>query len=63
MAADINTSPSFQSGPPKRLSQEAIGVLWDVTTAGKKFLVTRPSEGNATAPINVVLNWEAMLKK
>jgi hypothetical protein len=66
MAVDITTSPSFQAGIPKALfTMPANAGNWDVTADGKRFLAAMPlqAQQNASAPITVVLNWEAGLKK
>lgn len=34
-----------------------------LTPDGKRFLITTPVTENRTAPLTVVLNWEAGLKK
>jgi hypothetical protein len=63
MAVDITGGPTFQSGVPKRLFQQAANSSWDMTPDSKQFLVTRPVGGTAVSPITLVLNWEAGLKK
>jgi len=72
MAVEVSTNPVFKAGIPKALfaSSIAAGVsarnvtLFDVTADGKKFLIisTLATAGNS-APITVVLNWTALLKK
>jgi len=72
MAVDVGTAPAFKAGTPKALFTAPIWAgarfvsRYDVTDDGKKFLMTTvPEESNsaASAPITVVLNWEAGLKK
>ena len=36
---------------------------YDVTSDGQRFLAIAPPEGQATAQMNVILNWTALLKK
>ena len=36
---------------------------YDVTPDGKRFLVASPIDSSATPPLNVVVNWDAELKK
>ena len=66
MAVDVNTSGAFQAGVPKALFKVPAGELfWDVSSDGKRFLMTVPSGTTASAPdkFTVVLNWQAALKK
>jgi eukaryotic-like serine/threonine-protein kinase len=69
MTVEIATTPVFQAGKPKGLFQmpwTAGGTLhgqsWNVSPDGKRFLFSVPTE-QGTAPFNVVLNWQAGLKK
>jgi hypothetical protein len=39
------------------------GVPYAVTADGSRFLVNTPTEASDPAPMNVVLNWPATLKK
>jgi len=73
MAVVVQTTPKFEAGAPKALfdlriarsvSSDAFG--YDVTADGKRFLVNSPStapESSAYAPITVVVNWLAALKR
>jgi Tol biopolymer transport system component len=72
MAVDVTAGAVFQSGTPKPLFQapinpdeEAMGSklfsIWDVTSDGNRFLLATPPEEKT--PFNVVLNWQAGLKK
>jgi Tol biopolymer transport system component len=64
MAVDVNTSGIFQAGIPKPLFRVPSGLLyWDVTSDGKRFLMPVPAAPNAAAPLTVVLNWQAGLKR
>jgi hypothetical protein len=73
VGVDVAATPSFQAGVPKVLFEAAIsnGTVfgnfsrhqWDVTADGKRFLINTDAIENNSAPINVVLNWTAGLKK
>jgi Tol biopolymer transport system component len=78
MSVDVTTSPSspaFSAGVPKPLFKGSplLGVWWDVSSDGKRFLLTsaaRPASDSkdgkapspASEPYKVVLNWTAALK-
>jgi hypothetical protein len=73
MAVDVKTSPKFESGAPKALFDARIAsnyplytaFRYDVTADGKRFIVNnvaRDQDVSASAPITVVLNWQAALK-
>ena len=67
MAVEVNASPSFKAGIPKPL----FGVplistalpIWDVSADGQRFLNHATPEGTGVAPITIVTNWQAGLKK
>jgi hypothetical protein len=74
MAVEVSTSPIFTAGTPKPLFQAPIWgggtfhnvTRYDVTADGKRFLinsVTGDAATSAPAPITIVLNWTALLKK
>lgn len=68
MAVQVTTSPVFQAGVARILFQapptiSASTPRWDVTGDGKRFLLPAPTAQSAQAPITVVLNWQAALKK
>jgi len=65
MAVDVKTIGAvFEQGIPQRLFAAPSDGGWDVTTDGKRFLLAvPPSQQNAQAPLTVVLNWQAQLKK
>ena len=76
MAVDLDLKDSVpRIGIPKelfpvhlaRLSwQNRLGSAWDpfeVAADGKRFLVNSPDQPQAAEPINVVVNWDAELKK
>ena len=75
MSVQVSTVPAFTSSDPVPLFATSIwgggtvtnGITrYDVTADGRKFLVnTTPKDTKAppSAPITVVLNWNAGLKK
>jgi eukaryotic-like serine/threonine-protein kinase len=70
MSVDVTLSPIFKAGAPKLLFQAPIfgggassdRILWDLTPDGQKFLINTTSN-DLSAPIVVVINWQAALKK
>jgi Tol biopolymer transport system component len=67
MAAEIKSSPGFKAFRPKALFRAILSSAnYDVTADGQHFIVGVPAEGDLTvdsAPLTVVLNWAAGLKK
>ncbi|MCU1235578.1 MAG: serine/threonine protein kinase [Candidatus Solibacter sp.] len=69
MAVEVSANPSFRSGAPKALfvvpalGGGTIGTRYRVSADGKKFLINCLAASSASAPITVVLNWQAGLKK
>jgi eukaryotic-like serine/threonine-protein kinase len=66
MAVDVSTSPVFQAGTPKLLfqaPQQSGFTEGDDALDGKRFLFLAPVEQTRQAPLTVVLNWQAGLKK
>ena len=74
MAAEVTTSQVFKAGIPRPLFQAPIWgggafhnvTRYDVTADGKRFMinsVTANAATSAPAPITIVLNWTALLKK
>jgi Tol biopolymer transport system component len=65
VAVEVKPSgTAFEYGAPHRLFQGSAGNSWDVAPDGKRFLVAAPTvQQTAQAPITVVLNWQAQLKK
>ena len=68
-AVEISTNPVFRAGAPQALfqapPQNAVSIIshsWDLTPDGKRFRFPSPAD-QAQAPFNVVLNWQAGLKK
>jgi serine/threonine protein kinase len=69
MAVDVTTTPTFKAGVPKLLFETRLRngnsgpYPYDVTADGKRFLIeTVPIEAEE-APITIVTNWQADLKK
>jgi Tol biopolymer transport system component len=74
MAVDVKTGPKFEAGAPKALFDARLGIAangiaffrYDVTADGKRFLINTleaSAESSASAPITVVLNWQAATKR
>ncbi len=72
MSVDISLKPQFRAGVPKTLFEAPIflgGYLanvmqrCDVAPDGKRFLINATMPDTTAAPINVVMNWTAGLKK
>lgn len=74
MAVDVKLGSTFEVGSPRALFQtRAVATplvftvsspsSYTVTADGRRFLVNTPVEETAPAPIQVVLNWAAALKK
>jgi len=63
MAVEVNTGPKFEAGTPKALFDTHLaGSGYDVNKDGR-FLIPTQVEQSAPAPITVVVNWNAALKK
>jgi Tol biopolymer transport system component len=72
MAVEVKTSPRFEAGIPKALFTVPAGFVvsslsfrYAVARDGKRFLINilALSEGPDTAPVTVIMNWTAGLKK
>ncbi|MGI9069589.1 MAG: protein kinase domain-containing protein [Pyrinomonadaceae bacterium] len=68
MAAAVKGGASFEAGPPEALfdfrpSGNSRGSDYSVTADGQKFLLSTIVETEATAPLTVVINWTANLKR
>jgi hypothetical protein len=68
--AVAGTKPSFEPGAPRPLFKTHLAMGWralyeyDVTADGKRFLLNTTAVGSASATVlNVVVNWDAGLKK
>ena len=68
MAADITPDPDFHAGVPHRLFQLKSAnpndlANFDVRPDGQQFLIFMRQQGTQDAPITVVLNWWAELRR
>jgi eukaryotic-like serine/threonine-protein kinase len=69
MAVEVSTVSGFTAGEPKPLFETRVTGLADlrnhyvVTGDGQRFLVSSVTKEGATAPITVVLNWAADLRR
>jgi serine/threonine-protein kinase len=65
MAAEVKANgDAFEPSAPQRLFTAPPDAGWDVTADGKRFLLAIPqAQQNVQAPITMVLNWAAQLKK
>lgn len=69
MAVDVNANAAFATGEPKQLFRarlkrtSAIAGSYDVTQDGQRFLANITSGDETVAPITLVLNWAAALKR
>jgi len=62
MAVEVKASgASFEAGVPKLLFER--GRDFDVSRDGQRFLIPVPVEEGSSAPITVVMNWTADLKR
>ncbi len=52
-----------RSGVPRKLFDAPRAVGFDVTTAGRRFIVAESLSGNTIVPIVLVQNWSALLRK
>ena len=60
MAVDVKENgPALEIGVPQLLFATSIDYGWDVTSDGKRFLMSLLPQGQQAAqvPITVVLNW------
>ena len=75
MAVETQMAPKFEAAAPRALfdpliprvgAQPLLFYRYDVSADGKRFLVNSPltsQESSASAPITVVVNWLAALKR
>jgi len=70
MAVDIKSSASLEAGPPRALFLTGItGSFFDrfnqyvVTRDGRRFLINRSAEDENSAPITVLMNWDAVRRR
>jgi len=64
MAVEIKGGSNFDRGAPVPLFDTRIGsdVLFDVSKDGR-FLIPVPADQSSSAPVNVIVNWQAGLKR
>ncbi len=66
MYVGLSTTPAFQAGVPKLLFKvppSPLGLYWDVTADGQRFLFAVPVSQSSAAPYRVVQNWQNLLKR
>ncbi len=69
MAVPVTFTPGFQAGTPEPLFAAHPGNpgvpadFFDVTADGQRFLVATAPEGAGSPPLNLLVNWTALLKK
>jgi len=67
MAVEVRTEPAFAAGIPKLLFEPRLKPIlerqFDVSSDGQRFLVNLALQEEASAPVTLVLNWTAELKK
>ncbi len=65
MAVDLKAGATFEAGVPRALFQARAAGLrsYDVASDGQRFLINTPLEESAAAPLTVVINWPAGLKR
>lgn len=59
---DLTVDPPDVSEARELFPLEAGNSNWDVTSDGRRFLVGIPIDLDQDAPIEVIMNWEAMLE-
>jgi len=67
MAVTVRTGATFEAGTPQTLFETTLDVAflgpnYAVAADGQRFLLNTPVE-SASAPMTIVLNWPALLKK
>jgi len=68
MAVDVKLGQTFEMGTPKPLFQTQVSSFgspnrYDVSADGQKFLVNSSVQETSVAPLRVIVNWAAGLKK
>jgi dipeptidyl aminopeptidase/acylaminoacyl peptidase len=69
MSVPVGAEPSFNAGPPRALFHANVWTLarnqvYAVTRDGQRFLVNaKPQKSGGTAPLTVVLNWTAAIRR
>jgi Tol biopolymer transport system component len=63
MAVDVKSGPIFEAGTGLALFQALANNGLDVTADGQRFLLNAQIAGQRSETVNVVLNWQAALKR
>ena len=63
MVVDVESTPTFRAGIPKRLFMMSTNPPWVPTHDGQRFLVSMPPQRDVQELITVVLNWESGLTR
>jgi len=68
MAVDVKLGQTFEMGTPKPLFQTQVPSFrspnrYDVAADGQKFLINSGVQETSRAPVQVIVNWAASLKK
>ncbi len=66
MAVPVETTPKFHAGAPVVLfpiRASAAGVAYDISADGQRFLVHVPASDVVTPPLDLFVNWTALLPK
>jgi hypothetical protein len=69
MAVPVSTAGGFSSGRPQMLFERRYvstqlpqtGPYYDPSADGQRFLMVKEPEQDAGPPINIILNWPALL--
>jgi serine/threonine protein kinase len=69
MAVGVRADPTFEAGTPQPLFEARLRTsasdmtLYDAAADGSRFLMNVPDESLAPTPINVVVNWTALIRR
>jgi hypothetical protein len=70
MAVDVKSGATFEAGTPRPLLQTSdvslqthSATLFDVTADGQRFIVNNQVAAQRPESVNVVINWQAGLKR
>ncbi len=70
MSVPVSLTPTFSMGTPARLFDVPVqsgytneSDIWQVHPDGKRFLMLPPDKGQVGPPLNVIVNWQALLRK
>ena len=70
MAVPVNVRPTFSRGTPVPLFNAPVqpgytndGHRWQVAPDGKRFLLLNSAAKDQAPPLDVVVNWQMLLKK